>query len=608
MKKKFFAVMLALLSFVFFAQTRTVSSDFGNWVEEHVAVEANFPRFVDWLPPDWDYRKSHTINGSPVGLLTNYVIRIVVHYGFGTDSGEDVYLDNNSRTDFGDIRFTGSDGSTQLDYWIEEKIDGNYAVCWIEVDYIPASPGSTTVYIYYGNNGATTTRNGKNTFDWFDDFQLDSSVDYEIGRHATVWHGLGAYNPYYDPVNRRVAFDTGNDYTGGWKVLSQNLLIQNFAAKVTFGVSGYYPLNTTNGILGRWTGNASYYGFYVAGGSYPAPALVRDARTTIIASPAGNTYHPFGGIPHTVELRVYGSSLVGIYNEGEADEVVLTATDSTHAGAGQVEVIVSQGTGWFDTFFVRKYVIPEPGHGSWGAEEEIPAYFMVTGSSSMSAGISNELTITAYDASGNVATSYTGSQDLVFSGPSSALDGTMPTVEGTDVGTSTTVNFTNGVSDAGAATLIAYMVETPEVDVTDGTIDSLGDPSYDLDLTVNPGVADNLNFAQQPTDKKSHSPITPAVTVEVRDQWNNVCTSDNTTNVVVVINNNPVGGTLSGTTPQTASSGVASFDDLSIDMVGNGYTLGATSAGLITATSGTFNIKSSSSGFIIHCFIGTAAR
>jgi hypothetical protein len=340
------------------------------------------------------------------------------------------------------------------------------------------------VYIYYGNNAATTTSNGRNTFDWFDDFQLDSSIDYEIGRHATVWHGAGAYNPYYDPVNQRVAFNTGDNYTGGWKVRSSNLSIQNFAAKVIFGVSGFYPLNTTNGILGRWTGNSSYYGFYVAGGSYTAPALVRDARTTIIASPAGNTYHPFGGIPHTVELRISGSSLTGIYNEGEADEVVLTATDSTHAGAGQVDVIVAEGTGWFDTLFVRKYFNPEPGHGSWGTEQGIPAYLMVTGSSSMDAGESNELTITAYDANGNVATSYTGSQNLIFSGPSSASDGTMPTVEGADVGTSTTVNFTNGVSDTGAATLIAYRAETTEVDVTDGTIDSFGDPSYDLDLKV----------------------------------------------------------------------------------------------------------------------------
>ena len=33
------------------------------------------------------------------------------------------------------------------------------------------------------------------------------------------------------------------------------------------------------------------------------------------------------------------------------------------------------------------------------------------------------------------------------------------------------------------------MAETTEVDVSDGTLDSYGDPSYDLDLTVDPGAA-----------------------------------------------------------------------------------------------------------------------
>ena len=49
--------------------------------------------------------------------------------------------------------------------------------------------------------------------------------------------------------------------------------------------------------------------------------------------------------------------------------MILNTTDSSHSGAGNVEVIVGQATGWFDVFFVRKYVEPEPSHGSWGAEE-----------------------------------------------------------------------------------------------------------------------------------------------------------------------------------------------------------------------------------------------
>ncbi|KKM70126.1 hypothetical protein LCGC14_1443850, partial [marine sediment metagenome] len=210
---------------------------------------------------------------------------------------------------------------------------------------------------------------------------------------------------------------------------------------------------------------------------------------------------------------------------------------------------------------------------------------------SMNAGGSQSITITAYDQYGNAAAGYEGSKSLTFSGPGTAPDGTAPTVETTAIGTAVSVNFTAGVSDTGAATLIAYKAESISVDVSDGPIGSSGDPSYDLDLAVNPGAANNLAYSQQPTNTVAGSPITPAVTVEVRDQWNNVHTSDNTTSLGIAINSNPLGdGAFSGTTPRTASSGVATFNDLSIDKTGDGYTLDATSGGLTTATSSGFNI------------------
>jgi len=109
-----------------------------------------------WLT-GWRYRKSHTINGSTAGAQTDYQIKITIHYGSGTDSGEDVYLNEHCRTDFGDVRFTSDDEITEIPYWMEEKVDGDYAVFWVKVPSIPASPNTTTIYIYYGNPSATTT-------------------------------------------------------------------------------------------------------------------------------------------------------------------------------------------------------------------------------------------------------------------------------------------------------------------------------------------------------------------------------------------------------------------------------------------------------------------
>jgi len=106
---------------------------------------------MGWLT-GWTYRKSHVIN-SASGAGTNYQVKIKAHYGSGTDSGEDVYLNGKCRTDFGDIRFTDDDGETELDYWMEEKVDSDYAVFWIEIaDDLSSS--NATIYIYYGNSTA----------------------------------------------------------------------------------------------------------------------------------------------------------------------------------------------------------------------------------------------------------------------------------------------------------------------------------------------------------------------------------------------------------------------------------------------------------------------
>jgi hypothetical protein len=330
---------------------------------------------ITWFDNDWKYRKSLSIDGSSVGPQFDYPIRIVVHYSEGEDSGEDVFLGGKCQFDFGDIRFTNSYGSALMPYWIEELTEGEEAIFWVNVDDIPESPGATTLLLYYGTSNAISMSDGMSTFDWFDDFSTDTSNAYDIGRHVNQWHGNGVDFPYYDPVNKRVAFDVSNNLAGGWKVRRGNLTIRDFAAKVIFGVTDFYPFNTTNGILGRWNGRDSFYGFHNSGGYYAhSPALVRGRRMEYIHTPPENTYHLLDGTPYTMELRIFGDRLKGIYNEGEIDEVVIEGTDTQHEEAGQVGIVVSQATGWFDVFFVRKYVDPEPSYGVWRREEEVPVH------------------------------------------------------------------------------------------------------------------------------------------------------------------------------------------------------------------------------------------
>ncbi len=64
--------------------------------------------------------------------------------------------------------------------------------------------------------------------------------------------------------------------------------------------------------------------------------------------------------------------------------------------------------------------------------------------------------------------------------------------------------------------------------------------------------------------------------------------------LTLTIGTNPGGGALSGTTIQNAVNGVATFADLSIDKVGNGYTLDVDATGLTGSTSDPFDIMPAS--------------
>src|SRR5205814_5751316 len=82
--------------------------------------------------------------------------------------------------------------------------------------------------------------------------------------------------------------------------------------------------------------------------------------------------------------------------------------------------------------------------------------------------------------------------------------------------------------------------------------------------------------------------ITPAIEVTARDANGNTAIGF-TGNVTLAIGTNPSGGALSGTATHAASGGVATFAGLSIDKVGTGYTLTASSPGPVTGMSAAFN-------------------
>jgi len=109
-------------------------------------------------------------------------------------------------------------------------------------------------------------------------------------------------------------------------------------------------------------------------------------------------------------------------------------------------------------------------------------------------------------------------------------------------------------------------------------------------VALNPPL--HLAFTVQPSRTLPTFPIQPAIQVTALDAGGNPVASFNGPVTIAIGNNGGtlLPGTLSGTRTVTAVNGVASFSDLSIDQLGNDYTLVAGATGLTGAESVRFNI------------------
>src|SRR5207249_4636907 len=103
-----------------------------------------------------------------------------------------------------------------------------------------------------------------------------------------------------------------------------------------------------------------------------------------------------------------------------------------------------------------------------------------------------------------------------------------------------------------------------------------------------------LAFTVPPSTTAAGAAITPAVQVTAQDALGATVVSF-TGDVTVALATNPAGGTLGGTTTLPAVNGVATFANLTIERVGQGYTLRA-STGALSQTSAPFEITTAAAG------------
>ena len=325
----------------------------------------------DWLS-GWSYRKSHVINNA-TGAGTNYQMNITVVNGTGTDSGSIVYINNKTRSDFGDVRFTDNDEVTLLDCWIESLYTGINATFFFEVAD-DLSTVAVTIYVYYGKADATTTSNGANTFLFFDDFnRADGNLD------DANWDGYGdlAWTIVSNEVNRPDSSAPGT-FRAELALVGSLGNQSNIAVRCTLKVTAFSGTDEQIGIVVRsntltGTGQRGYLLLWheVITQLQLLNAQVAWGGNVTKSGHALNEYW-------RLELTVEGNNIRAKAWEIGADEP--SAYDLTWAVTTQSTGLVGLYTyedvsnyrnaaGKYEDFVARKFVYPEPSHGAWGSED-----------------------------------------------------------------------------------------------------------------------------------------------------------------------------------------------------------------------------------------------
>lgn len=169
----------------------------------------------------------------------------------------------------------------------------------------------------------------------------------------------------------------------------------------------------------------------------------------------------------------------------------------------------------------------------------------------------------------------------------SATDSITLTLVIVDGGNSTLAGTKTVAAVAGVATFSDLSVDRPATNY----MLTASSPGFSpvTSAPFNVGVS-TLVFTAQPSATAAGASISPPVQVSILDAQGHLATGFNGA-IGLQVGTNPAGAVLSGTTNATAVAGVATFSDLHIDVRGVGYTLVASTYGLLPVTSAAFDIQ-----------------
>jgi hypothetical protein len=307
--------------------------------------------------------------------------------------------------------------------------------------------------------------------------------------------------------------------------------------------------------------------------------------------PSGKTWNAPSVAGSTVQLRNPGPSNTNALSPGQQLSVTIRTTVPSKTGKYCLTTQAKQSNDFSGT----------PGNDFLrvGAEEPCVTVsrpldhfgFAVIGN--QQAGEPFGATVTAYDDLNNVKTDYAGGASFSLSGLHTSPGGFAP-VYGS-------ISWSGGVGTV--AGIKDFDAETTPLTATDSSCPptQLGHcTGFSNPFAVAPGPLATLSFLTNPTDALPNTPLTPPVQVKAVDAFGNPRSSPVTLGLCTASTTPPCPnpaplvyptGSLSGNPTQTtdATTGITTWGGLSVNAVGPGYRLLATS-GSVSAVGDPFNI------------------
>lgn len=331
-----------------------------------------------WWNINWDYRQEINLSVSSGSTPTNYQTKIIVN-------SSNVGSNFDWSRDCADMRFIDSSNTIELDFWIESCDDiGEEAIVWVEVDD-NITTAEAPIYMYYGNDAASSASDGTSTFLFYDDFDDIPDGSGDVTNRDIYWYKMQpspGENRFVDGV--MISDRTDGTYGAGWR--TPNITVPSsmsflWRAKINNDASNPNDFRINfgdNRSANEWGTDDSSLIFNIVNDAIDRWSVQRESYSVWDISPQGHNFP--GGTGSVTDWHTYRTKVTPDLIKVYQDKTFLSENTSLPAGGytgdyHSLRIWVSLWSfaggakeGHTDWFAIGKYTAIEPAY-DFGDEE-----------------------------------------------------------------------------------------------------------------------------------------------------------------------------------------------------------------------------------------------